>query len=124
MPEFAQPFVGDVPGRKLTKGELIRALRLNLAAEHEAIFLYMAHAEATDDPLAKRVLTDVANEEREHIGEFQRLLQILTGDEDEWMAHGKAEVDAMAAEVGGRGAAGDATSRVAGEDVTIGSLKQ
>ncbi len=40
MPDFPDPFSGKIPDRKLTKGELVRALRLNLAAEHEAIHLY------------------------------------------------------------------------------------
>jgi len=35
----------------MMKQELIRAFRLNIAAEHEAIQLYAAHAEATDDEL-------------------------------------------------------------------------
>ena len=96
MPEFLNPFPGNVPERKLTEQELIRAIRLNIAAEHEATHLYMAHADATDDPLAKAVLLDIANEEREHVGEFMRLLSILTGDEDRWLARGMAEVDRLA----------------------------
>ena len=99
MPEFVNPFSVTVPERMLTRQELIRAIRLDLAAEEEAICLYMAHADVTDDPLARRVLIDVANEEREHVGEFQRLLDILTGDEPEWMSHGINEVNEMAAEV-------------------------
>jgi hypothetical protein len=99
MPDFTDPFIGKVPDRKLTHEELVRAIRLNVAAEHEAIHLYMAHAEATDHPLAKKVLVDIANEEREHIGEFERLLEILTGDEAEWVNHGREEVNEMAAEL-------------------------
>ncbi len=37
MPEFLNPFTGRVPDRKLSKAELVRALRLDLAAEHEAV---------------------------------------------------------------------------------------
>jgi len=96
MPEFVNPFSGKVPERKLTTEELIRAIRLNVAAEHEAIHLYMAHADATDHPLARKVLIDIANEEREHVGEFNRLLEILTGDEDKYLAKGREEVDEMA----------------------------
>ena len=99
MPEFLSPFSGKVPDRKLTKEELIRAIRLDLAAEHEAVHLYMAHAEATDDPLAKAVLIDIANEERVHAGEFARLLQVLTGDEDKFLKEGAEEVDEIAAEL-------------------------
>ena len=124
MPEFLNPFSGMVPDRKLTMSELIRAIRLNLAAEHEAVHLYMAHADATDHPLAKEVLIDIANEERVHAGEFQRLLEILTGDEHELMAEGRAEVDEMAAEVGAAEPSESAEGPAAGsEETTIGSLK-
>lgn len=109
MPEFLNPFSGRVPDRKLTDGELIRAIRLDLAAEHEAVHLYMAHAEATDNPLAKKVLIDIADEERVHAGEFARLLSILTGDEDALLAKGAGEVDEISEQVAQR-ASGD-TSR-------------
>jgi len=99
MAEFMNPFSGKVPERKLTKEELIRAIRMDLAAEEEAVHVYMAHAEATDDPLAKKVLMDIANEERIHAGEFLRLLQILTGDENEYLRKGAEEVDEMAEEL-------------------------
>lgn len=101
MPEFTNPFSGKVPERKLTKEELIRAIRLDIAAEHEAVHIYMAHAEAIDDPLARQVLIDIANEEREHIGEFMRLLEILTnGEETKFLQAGIDEVDEMVAEQG------------------------
>ena len=126
MPEFVNPFSGTVPDRKLTRAELIRAIRLNVAAEHEAIHLYMAHADATDHPLAKQVLIDIANEEREHVGEFNRLLEILTGDEAQWLAEGREEVDEMAAELG----TGEAPSEPEADasegsdaETTIGSLR-
>ena len=123
MPEFVNPFSGKVPERKLTKQELIRAIRLNIAAEHEAVHLYMAHAEAIDDPLAKEVLVDIANEEREHVGEFQRLLEILTGDEAQWQANGREEVDEMAAEIRGEAGSKDDESST-GPSTTVGSLME
>ncbi len=117
MPEFADPFRGKVPDRKITLGELVRALRLDAAAEEEATHLYMSQADATDNQLAQRVLVDIANEERVHIGEFRRLIQLLTGDEDKFLADGAREVAAMAAKV-----AGLSQAPPAGE-TTIGSLK-
>lgn len=50
MPDVAGRLPGLAP-RRMMKQELIRALRLNIAAEHEAIRFYAAHAEATDDEL-------------------------------------------------------------------------
>jgi rubrerythrin len=123
MPEFVNPFSGKVPDRKLTHEELVRAIRLNLAAEHEAVHLYMAHAEATDHPLARKVLIDIANEERVHAGEFERLLQILTGDEDRWLAEGREEVDEMAAEMAASGQEAAKAPGAGEEEATIGSLK-
>ena len=99
MPEFMNPFSGLTPDRKMTDRELTRALRLSLAAEQEAIHLYEAMADATDNKLAKTVLQDIADEEREHAGEFQRLLNILLPDEEKLMGHGAKEVDEMAEKV-------------------------
>ncbi len=72
MPEFTNPFVGNVPPRRMTLTELVRAIRINIAAELDAASLYEAHADATDSPLARKVLIDIANEERVHVGEFTR----------------------------------------------------
>ncbi len=121
MPEFVKPFSGMAPERKMTLQELVRAIRLNIAAEHEATHLYMAHADATDHPLAKKVLIDIANEERVHVGEFNRLLEILTGDEAKWLAEGAEEVNAMAA---GEEEEAEPEEEGAPEPPSIGSLKE
>ncbi len=99
MPEFLNPFTGLAPDRKMTKSELIRAIRLDIAAEHEAVHIYMAHADATDNEMARAVLIDIANEEREHIGEFQRLLLELAPDEHDFVASGVEEVEEIIEEV-------------------------
>jgi len=100
MPEFVNPFSGVIPGRKLSARELTRSIRLSLSAEEEAVHLYEALADATDNELAKAVLQDIANEERVHVGEFQRLLKILVPDEESFLANGAAEVDEKASEIG------------------------
>ena len=123
MPEFVNPFSGKVPERKLTKEELIRAIRLNIAAEHEAIHLYMAHAEATDHPLAKEVLVDIANEEREHVGEFMQLLEILAEDEADWIAEGREEVREMAENLGADAGETPASDAASENETTVGSLR-
>ena len=49
MPEFGSPFSGLANERKLTQKELIRAIRFMVAAEYEAVQLYMQLAESTDN---------------------------------------------------------------------------
>jgi rubrerythrin len=95
MPEFANPFVGNKNDRKLTKEELIRAIRFDIAAEYEATQLYVQLAESTDDKVAKAVLMDVADEEIVHAGEFLRLLKYLSPDEEKLYGQGYKEVEDM-----------------------------
>lgn len=124
MPDFPNPFSGNVPEKKMTFTELIRAIRLDIAGELEAIHLYQAHADATDNELVKEVLLDIANEERVHVGELQRLLTILLPDEADLLAEGAAEVDSEAKKLGTKPASGGGEATAAGgEALTIGSLK-
>ena len=93
MPEFGSPFSGLANDRILTDEELIRAIRFMVAAEYEAIQLYMQLAESTDNRLAIEVLKDIADEERVHAGEFLRLLHELAPDEEKFYAEGAEEVE-------------------------------
>ena len=93
MPEFGNPFSGLSNDRKLSDQELIRAIRFMVAAEYEAIQLYMQLAESTDNALAIEVLKDIADEERVHAGEFLRLLKELEPEEERFYAEGAEEVE-------------------------------
>jgi rubrerythrin len=93
MPEFGTPFSGLAKKEKVNHQELIRAIRFMVAAEYEAIQLYMQLAESTDNKLAKEVLVDIAGEERVHAGEFLRLLRELAPDEEKFYAEGYKEVE-------------------------------
>jgi len=99
MPEFCSPFTVLKNDRKLTRQELVRAIRFMVAAEYEAIQLYQQTAESTDDELAKKVLIDIANEEKEHAGEFLRLLRELDPEEEKFYKEGYEEVEEMMAEI-------------------------
>lgn len=99
MPEFCNPFAVRKSDRKLTNEELVRAIRFMIAAEYEAIQLYQQTAESTDNALAKEVLIDIANEEKEHAGEFLRLLHELDPDEDKFYKEGYEEVEEMIAKL-------------------------
>ncbi|HOG22860.1 MAG TPA: ferritin family protein [Flexilinea sp.] len=95
MPDFGQPFSGLANERKLSEQELIRSIRFMVAAEYEAIQLYMQLAESTDNKLAIDVLKDIADEERVHAGEFLRLLKELAPDEEDFYQDGAQEVEEM-----------------------------
>ena len=76
MAEFASPFQGNID-RKISKDELIQAVRIDIAAELEAMFLYDSHANATDDPIARDILMDIRDEEKLHLGQLIKLLEYL-----------------------------------------------
>jgi len=95
MPDFGTPFAGLASDRPVTEQELVRAIRFSIAAEYEAIQLYMQLAESTDNELAKEVLRDIADEERVHAGEFLRLLYELAPEEAKHYEEGAKEVEEM-----------------------------
>lgn len=99
MPNFANPFQGNV-NRKMTKEELAQAIRLNIAGELEAIYVYDAHVQATDDIVAKKVIGDIRDEEKAHVGELMALLKYLDPTEAEHFAAGECEVKEMLEELG------------------------
>jgi rubrerythrin len=72
MPSFGSPFPGLAQNKTLTHEELVRAIRFMIASEYEATQMYIQLAESTDHSLAIKVLTEIANEERVHAGEFLR----------------------------------------------------
>lgn len=124
MAEFANAFYGNASPRKLTHSELVRAIRLMVTDEYEAISIYTQLAESIDNELAKEVLIDIANEERVHAGEFLRLLKELAPDEEQWYADGAAEVEAEIAKMAGAPAGSAPSGGGEVKPVTIGSLKE
>jgi rubrerythrin len=93
MPDFGSPFSGLAHDRKVTHEELVRAIRFMVAAEFEAVQMYVQLAESTDNTLAREVLRDIADEEKVHAGEFLRLLKELAPDEESFYEKGYREVE-------------------------------
>lgn len=120
MPEFGTPFSVKKSDRKLTHTELVRSIRMMVAAEYEAIQLYQEIAESTDNVLARNVLIDIADEEKVHAGEFLRLLHELDPAEQGFYDEGAREVEEefLSGSGGEAGAGGEA-----GVDLGIGSLR-
>ncbi|HHU73012.1 MAG TPA: ubiquinone biosynthesis protein COQ7 [Clostridiales bacterium] len=99
MPAFPNPFQGNVE-RKMTKEELIQAIRLNIAGELEAIYVYDAHVQATTNEIAKKVISDIRDEEKAHVGELMKLLHLLDPEEARLFASGEEEVNEMLKDLG------------------------
>ena len=98
MATISNPFVMEVP-RKLTDEELVNAIRQDIIGELEAIHEYDAHVQATDNEDAKKVLSDIRDEEREHMGKLLELLERLAPDEKALHDEGRGEVREDAGQV-------------------------
>ena len=70
-------------------------LRAGIIAEYDAINLYEQMAALAQDENIKKVLLDVAKEEKEHVGEFQTLLLQRDKELGEEMEEGKEEVEEL-----------------------------
>jgi len=81
---------------KVEKKHLDREiLRLAMIAELDAISLYEQLAAATENADIKKILLDVAKEEKTHVGEFQTLLLKEDKQQVEELEHGKEEAEEM-----------------------------
>ena len=67
-------------------------LRAAIIAELDAINLYEQMADMTQNGNIKKVLLDIAREEKTHVGEFQTLLLIEDKEQVEELEEGKKEV--------------------------------
>lgn len=67
-------------------------LRAGIIAELDAVSFYEQMAEMTQDESVKRVLLDIAKEEKTHIGEFQALLLTIDEEQVEELKKGEAEI--------------------------------
>lgn len=70
-------------------------LRAGLIAEYDAINLYEQMASLAESEDIKKVMLDVAKEEKEHVGEFQTLLLRMDKEQVEEMNGGKQEVEEL-----------------------------
>ena len=78
---------------KFNDRELTRALRDAIIAEEGAIKQYEVVVDASDNEMVKKVLQEIADEERIHVGEIQKLLNDLLPDETKMLEDGAKEVE-------------------------------
>lgn len=70
-------------------------LRAGIIAELDAINLYEQMAALTENPHIRKVLLDIAREEKTHFGEFEALLLKLDPEQVEELAEGRREVEEL-----------------------------
>ena len=70
-------------------------LRAAIIGELDAINLYEQMAGLAQNEDVKKVLLDIAKEEKTHVGEFQAVLLRIDPEQARELLNGKAEVDEM-----------------------------
>jgi len=81
---------------KVARKDLDREiLRAAVIAELDAINLYEQMAHMAQSETIKKVLLDIAREEKTHVGEFQTLLLKEDSEQEKELAEGKAEIDEL-----------------------------
>jgi len=82
--------------KNLKKEEINKEiLRLAIIAELDAVSLYEQMAEMATSDSIKKVLADVAKEEKTHVGEFSALLLKEDGQQKSEMDNGRKEVEEL-----------------------------
>lgn len=66
-------------------------LRMAIDAELDAVNLYEYMASVCIDPKLRSVLLDVADEEKVHIGEFQKMLKLIDKEYEDLVNKGEEE---------------------------------
>jgi len=70
-------------------------LRVGMIAELDAINLYEQMAAMTENEHIKRVLLDIAKEEKTHLGEFLALLLKMDEEQEKELEEGRKEVSEL-----------------------------
>ena len=73
-------------------------LRAGIIAELDAINLYEQMAAMAENADIKRLLLDIAKEEKTHVGEFQALLLTNDKEQEKELEKGKKEVEELSSE--------------------------
>ena len=80
--------------QKVKKEDLDKEiLRAGIIAELDAVSLYEQMAAMTENENIKKVMLDIAKEEKTHVGEFQALLLEADKEQKTELEEGKKEVD-------------------------------
>jgi rubrerythrin len=86
------PIILESIGKEDVDKEILRA---GVVAELDAINLYEQMAAMAKDKDLKKILLDIAKEEKTHVGEFLTLLLKKDGEQEAELKEGKKEVEEL-----------------------------
>ena len=91
MSDFARVKCVFAPDRKMNKMEMLRAIKFALSCEFEAIQIYQQIMESTEDGRIVKVLAEITNDEKHHVGGLYKLLELLSPEDAKEYEHGYQE---------------------------------
>lgn len=83
--------LNKIKGKELDK----EILRIGMIAELDAVSLYEQMAVMTENKDIKKILLDIAKEEKVHVGEFQTLLLDMDTEQKKELEEGRKEVEEL-----------------------------
>jgi len=81
----------DISGKDVNK----QVLRMAIISELDAVSLYEQMASKATDPQVKKLMLDVAKEEKTHVGEFEAMLLKLDGEQKTELKAGEKEANKL-----------------------------
>jgi rubrerythrin len=71
----------------------LQMLRFAMIAELDAVNIYEQFADITNNEKIKKVMLDVANEEKVHVGEFKKIMKEIDPEYEDLESEGEEEVE-------------------------------
>lgn len=92
MPNFSTIQNIYNPNHKLNSIEILRAIKFSIAAEYEAIQLYQQIMENTNNKNVIKALAEITEDEKKHVGGLNKLLEILSPEDNKIYQMGAKEI--------------------------------
>ena len=93
MSNFTEIKTVYTPEKKLSAIEMLRAIKLAITSEFEAIQIYQQIMESTTDKRIIGVLKEITEDEKHHVGGLYKLLELLSPTDHEEYEYGYRETE-------------------------------
>jgi rubrerythrin len=92
--QFVNEILSNIP-TKTTETSDVEILRAGILAEMDAINVYEQMSNVAKNPKIKKLLLDIAKEEKTHVGEFQVLLKEIDSEFEQELKNGNKELNKL-----------------------------